>query len=68
MSLNNSDVRLDTQVSITILLQTHNEYIRMVNVTFLFTTSETFSQYGDKRPVAEQREFPRVSCWLRAAM
>jgi len=68
MRLNNSDIHLDIQVSGIILLQTHNERIRIVDVVFLFTTSETFSQYGDERPVAEQREFPRVSFWLRAAM
>jgi hypothetical protein len=50
------------------LLQTHSEHVRIVEVVFLFTTSETFSQYGDQRPVAKQEEYPRVSFWLRAAM
>jgi hypothetical protein len=67
MRLNDSDIHLDIQVSGIILLQTHNERIGIVDV-FLFTTSETFSQYGDERPVAEQREFPRVSFWLLVAM
>jgi len=68
MRLNNSDIHLDIQVSSIILLPIHSEHIRIADVEFLFTASETFSLYGDERPVAGQRELPRVSFCLRAAM